>query len=341
MRNEERFIEMLQYTRPHKGKSEQEYLERFIVPNIDWEDKSGNMIKIIGDKNPRIMFSSHTDTVHKHDGKQQLFTDDCGTRVFSDSTCLGADDTVGNYLMLTMIEEKIPGLYIFHRGEERGGIGSTWIASETPNLLEHIEIAIALDRKGTDDVVQYQNGSRCCSEQFASELADLMEITGGDNWGSFTDTAMYTDLVKECTNISVAYWNQHSKNEVCNTHQIGIIEERLLKADWDSLKAYGYEDEDQWSLSYGHYVSTGYERHERPLQSSLSDNAQYSDEYWDLHDIVTYEPDTVIDYLYECGISASDIIPSHRSCKVDNIDPQPDPRLTGNGNTRSLWDGVP
>ncbi len=153
MRNEERFIEMLQYTRPHKGKSEQEYLERFIVPNIDWEDKSGNMIKIIGDKNPRIMFSSHTDTVHRHDGKQKLFTDEKEEFWFSESTCLGADDTVGNYLMLTMIEEKIPGMYIFHRGEEHGGIGSGWIAEETPGLLEHIEIAIALDRKDTDDVV--------------------------------------------------------------------------------------------------------------------------------------------------------------------------------------------
>ena len=187
MRNEERFIEMLQYTRPHKGKSEQEYLERFIVPNIDWEDKSGNMIKIIGDKNPRIMFSSHTDTVHRHDGKQKLFTDEKEQFIFSDSTCLGADDTVGNYLMITMIEEKIPGMYIFHRGEEHGGIGSGWIAKETPGLLEHIEIAIALDRKDTDDVVQYQSGSRCCSEQFASDLAKLMGITGGDEMGSFTD----------------------------------------------------------------------------------------------------------------------------------------------------------
>ena len=324
---------MLQYTRPHKGKSEQEYLERFIVPNIDWEDKSGNMIKIIGDKNPRIMFSSHTDTVHRHDGKQKLFTDEKEQFIFSDSTCLGADDTVGNYLMITMIEEKIPGMYIFHRGEEHGGIGSGWIAKETPGLLEHIEIAIALDRKDTDDVVQYQSGSRCCSEQFASDLAKLMEITGGDEIGSFTDTASYTDLVTECTNISVAYWNQHSKNERCDPHQIGIIEKRLLKADWDSLKAYGYEDEDQWSLSYGHYVSTGYAG-----QSNQDVDYRYTDEYWDLHDMVTNEPETVIDYLYQCGISASDIDPNHQSCKDDNPNPQPDLRARGNGNTH-WWEG--
>ena len=326
MRNEERFIEMLQYTRPHKGKSEQEYLERFIVPNIDWEDKSGNMIKIIGDKNPRIMFSSHTDTVHRHDGKQKLFTDEKEQFIFSDSTCLGADDTVGNYLMITMIEEKIPGMYIFHRGEEHGGIGSGWIAKETPGLLEHIEIAIALDRKDTDDVVQYQSGSRCCSEQFASDLAKLMEITGGDEIGSFTDTASYTDLVTECTNISVAYWNQHSKNERCDPHQIGIIEERLLKADWDSLKAYGYEDEDQWSLSYGHYVSTGYAG-----QSNQDVNYQYSDDYWDLHEMVSNHPSIVVEYLYSCGISADEILEKEYDVRTES-------KQKGNGNTH-WWEG--
>ena len=41
-----------------------------------------------------------------------------------DATCLGADDGAGIYIMLRMIETKKPGLYVFHRGEERGGIGA-------------------------------------------------------------------------------------------------------------------------------------------------------------------------------------------------------------------------
>ena len=48
MRNDERFLSMLEYTRPHEGKSEAEYLERFIRPNCDWVDGGGNHIKIIG-----------------------------------------------------------------------------------------------------------------------------------------------------------------------------------------------------------------------------------------------------------------------------------------------------
>ena len=327
MRNEERFLDMLQYTRPHKGKSEREYLERFIVPNTDWEDESGNLIKVIGADNPRILFSSHTDTVHKNDGTQQLFIDEEGSMLFSNSTCLGADDTVGNYLMLSMIEKKVPGMYIFHRGEEHGGIGSGWIAAETPGLLKDIEIAIALDRKGTDDVIQYQNFERCCSERFASDLANLMEITGGDEIGSFTDTANYTDLITECTNISVAYWNQHSKNETCNPCQIGIIEERLLKADWNSLKAYGYVDEDT-RPSY-----TTYSYPSIPLPYTALDDPQRDfdmvpgdmDDYWELHDIVVQEPYVVSDYLWNNKITVNDLM-------QETTDASP----RGNGNTRDF-----
>ena len=331
MRNEERFLDMLQYTRPHKGKSEREYLDRFIVPNTDWEDESGNLIKIIGKQNPRIMFSSHTDTVHKNDGKQQLFIDEKGSLLFSNSTCLGADDTVGNYLMLSMIEKKVPGMYIFHRGEEHGGIGSAWIAAETPGLLKDVEIAIALDRKGTDDVIQYQNFERCCSERFASDLANLMEITGGDEIGSFTDTANYTDLITECTNISVAYWNQHSKDETCNPCQIGIIEERLLKADWNSLKAYGYDYEDNRpSYTTYSYPYTGIPSNpDRRLPSGIP--PEDMDHYWDLHDMVLQEPLLVADYLWNNSITIQDV-----------MDEVPDVSARGNGGTRSFeWDGAP
>tara|TARA_R100000656_G_scaffold89080_1_gene64964 strand:- start:1741 stop:2727 length:987 start_codon:yes stop_codon:yes gene_type:complete len=324
MRNEERFLSMLEYTRPHEGKSEAEYLERFILPNCDWVDGGGNHIKIIGQSNPRILFSSHTDTVHRHDGKQKLFVDGNNGCIFSDSTCLGGDDTVGNYLMLSMIENEISGLYIFHRGEERGGVGSMFIANETPQLLNNIEIAIGLDRKGTDDVIQFQNCERCCSEQFASELATLMEITGGDEVGTFTDTANYTELISECTNISVAYWDQHSKNERCSPKQIGIIEERLLKANWDSLKAYGYEPEQKnnWYLSYGDY------------HSGISQTRTYSgDEYWDLHHLVTSEPYTIVDYLFEVlGVTVEEI--------YDDLRLTHDSLPRGNGGTRELeWDG--
>tara|TARA_R110002020_G_scaffold103567_4_gene242449 strand:+ start:12626 stop:13597 length:972 start_codon:yes stop_codon:yes gene_type:complete len=284
--NQERFISMMEYTRPHGGESECEYLEKFIKPNCDWVDEEGNHIRIIGN-NPNILFSSHTDTVHRHDGKQTLMLDQEG-RLFSDSTCLGGDDTVGNYLMLGMMEKKIEGMYIFHRGEERGGIGSGFIAEETPKLVKDIEMAVAFDRKGTQDIIQYQNCERCCSEQFAGELANLLGMDGGDEIGSFTDTANYTQIIKECTNVSVGYFNQHSKDEHVIINDVSKIEASVLGADWGSLKAYGYEPEK--------------ERY-HPL------NVDYQNDYswYALYQLCAYDPRLVSQFLYEQGYSAMQI----------------------------------
>ncbi len=293
----EYFMSMIRYTRPHLSEAEEEYIEKFIRPVCDYTDEYGNLICATS-SNPRIMFSSHTDTVHNKSGKQKLFTKK-GKVLTSDATCLGADDTVGNYLMLSMINSGIPGLYIFHRGEERGGLGSSFISQETPDLLKDIEIAIALDRKGKDDVVQFQMGSRCCSEKFANQLALLMGMTGGDMNGSFTDTANYTDLVTECSNISVAYWDQHSKNERCDLELIGKIEDRLIHADWKSLEAFGYEDEFDSVAMYGY----------RPSSKTNGYSKGFThDTYWDLYDLCQTEPRKVARFLDDAGITEDDIL---------------------------------
>jgi hypothetical protein len=294
MQFREFFISMMRYTRPHLSEAEEEYIEKFIRPVCDYTDEFGNLICATV-SNPRIMFSSHTDTVHNKSGKQKLFTNK-GKVLTSDSTCLGADDTVGNYLMLSMIDNNIPGLYVFHRGEERGGLGSSFIAEQTPDLLKGVEIAIALDRKGKDDVVQFQMGSRCCSEKFAKQLASLMGITGGDMNGSFTDTANYVDLVTECSNISVAYWDQHSKKERCDMELVGKIEERLLSADFNSLEAHGYEAELDAIPRYVYSGQPGYSK------GFTHDNR------WDLYDLCQREPHKVARFLDEAGITEDDIM---------------------------------
>jgi hypothetical protein len=44
------------------------------------------------------------------------------------SSCLGADDAAGVWLLCEMIRAGIPGLYVFHRNEERGGRGAEFFA---------------------------------------------------------------------------------------------------------------------------------------------------------------------------------------------------------------------
>lgn len=137
--------------------------------------------------------------------------------------------------MLEMIKAKRPGLYVFHRGEECGGLGSSYIAASTPKLLNGIDMAIALDRMGYDSVITYQ-GVRTASDEFAKSLAAQLGGTfAPDDMGIFTDTANYDHLIPECTNVSVGYHKQHGPNESQDIIFLVRLREKLLALDTTTL----------------------------------------------------------------------------------------------------------
>jgi hypothetical protein len=217
----DQLIEMHTYKRVAWSKSERKFIHEFIKPikGIKF-DKFGNMSVRVG--NSPIMWSSHTDTVHEKKGRQRVGFDDKEIGIASEddsgSTCFGADDTVGVWHMLQMLDAGVPGLYVFHREEEGGRKGSKWIVENDKELLKDIKFAVALDRKNHDNFITHQMGDRCCSEDFANQFIALLNAGGtlsykSDTTGSYTDTASYVDHIGECTNLSVGYTGAHSKWE--------------------------------------------------------------------------------------------------------------------------------
>jgi hypothetical protein len=130
--------------------------------------------------------------------------------------------------MIQMYRAKVPGLYIWHRAEEIGRKGSQWILEKNSTILNGITMAIALDRRSDDSIITYQSGDRCCSDEFAEALAQLLNNNSPfkyikDRTGSYTDTYTYTGLIGECTNISVGYTAAHSKFEMLDLeHAMGL-----------------------------------------------------------------------------------------------------------------------
>jgi len=233
---------MLRYRRPHNSKTERKFINRFLRPLGVIEDDFGNLMLEIGD-NPRVMFCAHTDTVHRSGGKQECSAAEGSglVRLHPDeriSNCLGADNTAGVWLLMELIKAGTPGLYVFHRGEECGGLGSRWIAEHTPGVLAGIEIAIAFDRRGTTSVITHQFGGRTCSDAFANSFiaASCMPLRKDDG-GTFTDTASYSDLISECTNISVGFDHEHSPRETLDVCHLAKLLASLLSLDWSSLVA--------------------------------------------------------------------------------------------------------
>ncbi|SHG88504.1 hypothetical protein [Bradyrhizobium erythrophlei] len=227
---------MISYRRPAGSRTESNFIKKWLLPLGLKQDDYGNLYIRIGETN--VMWSSHTDTVHRTTGIQNVV---CAKGLVKlakserESNCLGADCTAGVWLMREMILAGKPGLYIFHREEEIGGHGSRHIADKRNDLLEGIQIAIAFDRKGTTSVITHQFG-RCCSDLFASQLAGL--LGGGftlDDGGIFTDTANYTHLIPECTNISVGMEHCHSPKETLDMEFLLDLRERLINLDTNLL----------------------------------------------------------------------------------------------------------
>ena len=217
----------------------------------------GNLIIEVGEGS-RTLFSSHTDTVHRTGVIQNVFvkpTESVLKYETDSGQCLGGDDGTGIWLMLELIKAGVPGLYIFHRAEEVGGQGSSYIANQTPELLTNYDRAIAFDRKDDWSIITHQAGTRTCSDDFAKELADQLSMEHRkDSTGSFTDTANYDDVIPECTNLSVGYHNAHSKRENQEIEYVLKFRDALINVDWESL----INDRDPSVPEYSTYGYYGY-----------------------------------------------------------------------------------
>lgn len=295
---------MLAYRRPHGSESERRFILRFIEPLGMTQDGAGNLIKRIGDS--PVLFSSHTDSVHRKPGMQQL---SIGHDVIclpknTDSNCLGADCATGVWLMREMIRYQIPGLYVFHRAEEHGGKGSDYIARHRPEFLDGLNAAIAFDRRGANSIITHQGWGRCCSDTFADSLAAEIKLGHSkDDSGVFTDTANYVDLIGECTNISVGYVNEHQKTEAQDTAYLMELRESMLTFDHTKLD-YSRQPGEQ-DNTYGRYVSfSPVGNEEREHTGAL---VYGSRDHRLMRELVSRNTEEIIDLLTDYGIDANDL----------------------------------
>jgi hypothetical protein len=229
-------LHMLTYKRPSGSKSETAFIKRYVTPLGALPDEYGNHWLTVGKDSP-ILWSSHTDTVHKDGGSQQVIYGDGIVTLGSKTNCLGADCTVGVWIMANMIRANIPGTYVFHADEEIGGLGSSYIAKECQERLQNIQFAIAFDRKGNDEIITHQMGERMTSASFGKSLADVLRPLNYrlSDGGSFTDTANYGYIIPECTNISVGYKHQHTASEQLDVYHAERLLDHILMAQWDNL----------------------------------------------------------------------------------------------------------
>lgn len=279
MNIKEKFLELTSRTYPH-GSEE----DVFSLLNSELEkDEFGNLFIKIGESD--VIFTSHLDTATSAlSGVAHVIEGDI---IKTDGkSILGADDKSGVVIMLNMIENKIPGLYYFFLGEEVGCIGSRKVATKLKTeKIKGINKVISFDRRGTDSVITFQTGQRCCSDKFGDALAVQLNLADDsftykkDPTGILTDSVQFISIYPECTNLSVGYRSEHTFSEAQNIDHLTKLANACLKVDWVGLpverdpskseyKSYGqyWEDDDygwggEYSSAYKNTnFSSGYDR---------------------------------------------------------------------------------
>lgn len=160
------------------------------------------------------------------------------------SSNLGADDKAGLVVLLYMISENVPGLYYFFIGEEIGRLGSDDLSKKfnkyvNNGILPKINRCISFDRRGYNMITTAQQRRKCCSDFFAKEIARRYNEYGfwydTDDNGGRTDSYQFIDLIPECTNISVGYFNEHTVSEVQDIEFLKLLCLTSSKINWDDL----------------------------------------------------------------------------------------------------------
>ena len=340
--NVKRLLHMLSYKRPAGSAAEAAFVQQYVAVRGARPDAYGNQWFVVPEKDgsaSKMLWSSHTDTVHKEEGKQTVryYAAQAWTE---GSNCLGADCAVGVWLMTEMIGAGVPGTYIFHIEEEIGGNGSAWIAERMADTLKKHDFAVAFDRKGTNEIITEQWKGPTASDAFAESLAAA--LAGFDYkpspLGSFTDTANYAGLIPECTNIGVGYHGQHTKDEWLDVDHAVRLRDALVTADlsglvvardptevpawkkwgrrWSSAKVYQWgktglvENEGTPAAGAGGASEAAWEDqvNEDAAGSVQGATDGRGGSITSLEDFCFYEPDLTAEFIAECGFDLDDLL---------------------------------
>jgi len=300
-------LNILTLRRPHGGRNELLVAETILtrLPGLKvYKNKAGYPMAYVytSDETSRTLFTAHLDTVHQNEATPNpvVYDAEMGWMHKTDGTPLGADDGAGVWLLYKMAESKVPGTYLFTLGEERGGVGAKWVRDNCQNFLSGFDRAIAFDRRGTTSVITHQGwNGRCCSDDFATMLALELDTHTAptpyphqgympDDGGVYTDTAEFTEIIPECTNISIGYEHEHSGNETLDVSYLVSLASAVMKVRWEGLPV----KRDPKKVDFSTYGNFGYGYY----GGGNADELYMMDED-DVIDLVYNEPERAIEIL--------------------------------------------
>jgi hypothetical protein len=181
-----------------------------------------------------LMLVSHVDTVRKDN--KPLEVRHRRNIIAAKDSVLGADDRAGVWAMMEIAKLcmesglEIPHL-LFTNYEESGGRGMrAFISDYDKEYFQHVHLVIALDRRGCNEYVTYND--------LPTEVSRYMESFGfKKSVGTFNDIAYFTDKFRiPSVSISVGYYGAHTVYEQWHTDETWLTIARVLDIIRDPIE---------------------------------------------------------------------------------------------------------
>jgi len=234
------FLKLTEYTIPF---GEESRLEKYL-PSGYKKDSIGNYYYEIGKS--ETLFTTHLDTYSdKYEKVTHVIEEDPYKIKTDGKTILGGDNKLGCSILIGMIQKGIPGVYYFFLGEEpilSGGLwGSSKALESNPDYFKKFKRCIAFDRREYGSVVVRQKARMCCSNEFAKSIANELKRLADIHWdeagayGYYTDTAVFMDVIPECTNVSAGGFKEHYKEEWVDLNYTYNVFKVACQMDFESL----------------------------------------------------------------------------------------------------------
>lgn len=194
----------------------QDFIKSFLNENkiIFKTDKLGNIYQLSIEDAP--LLSSHMDTVEdtlrdSHLMKYiRIYDDKVYGKYLKGYGVIGGDDKCGVFIILSLLRKyKNKYNFIFSVNEEHGMTGINFVTKN--EKFDRISYGLVLDRRGAGDIICVNNSYG--TKTFQDELEKI-----GTNFGYKPATGAASDAgaISEkvsCANLSVGYYNPHSKKE--------------------------------------------------------------------------------------------------------------------------------
>ena len=166
------------------------------------------------------LICAHMDTVQQQDSVDRLWTLRLNHWfIKADDAIIWGDDKCWIAIAMELYEQLWDRIsLLFTRQEETGCNWARYFCTNHKDLVEQCTYSLVLDRRWGWDIIWYENAY--CSKEFEDEVARLTKEFGYKPTRWFcSDTGCIAKIIN-WVNLSVGYYNPHTKNEYVNCNEL-------------------------------------------------------------------------------------------------------------------------